>query len=80
MYTIKTSKIYMSANYLKLNVDKTEVVFCGHQTNLELYRPRLDEFEKFLGTKEQGLKSGKSLDIIIDQNLNFKDINDCRHM
>ena len=48
MYTIKTCldevKCYMSANYLKLNVDKTQVVSCGHETNLELYRTISNSF------------------------------------
>ena len=66
MHTIKTCldevKSYMSANYLKLNVDKTQVVFCGHETNLKLHRPRsdeLEELEEFLGPEGHELKSGK---------------------
>ena len=62
----------MSANYLKLNVDGTQVVVCGHEINQGVYSTRLDKFEQLSGTEGKKLKSGKTLVAKIDQNLNFK--------
>ena len=69
----------MSANYLKLIVDETQVVFHAHETKLELHRIRLQmlrrkelyEFVKFLGTEVKKLQNEKTLGAITKQNLNY---------
>ena len=55
----------MFADYLELNVDETQVVFYGHETNSELYRTRLDEFEQFFVIEEQKLENGKTIGAIL---------------
>ena len=64
-------KKYMIENYLQLNVQKTQILFCGSKSNLELYGTRLDEFERMLGENCKRSKFGKTLGIRIDECLKF---------
>ena len=62
---------YMSHNYLKINIDKTQILFCGTPSHLELYGTRLDEFEQFLGMDCSRTKHGKTLGVKLDESLKF---------
>ena len=41
---VKLVQSYMAKNFLKLNVDKTQILVCGTSTQLDLYESRLNEF------------------------------------
>ena len=60
---VKTVQNYMASNYLKLNVDKTQILFCGSSTNIELYGQRLDEFNGLMGDETKRTIDGKSLGV-----------------
>ena len=48
---------------MKLNVDKTQILFCGSSTNIELYGQRLDEFNGLMGDETKRTIDGKSLGV-----------------
>ena len=65
---------YMSENYLKINITKTQILFCGRPTTLGLYDMRLDEFEKKLEMECSRNKYGKTLGVKLDENLKFDEM------
>ena len=68
-------KDFMTKNFLKLNVAKTQVIFCGSPTSLALHQSRFNEICSLLEIEEENIKtSGKSLGAVIDCELNFKNM------
>ena len=66
---------FMTKNYLKLNVDKTQVIFCGLPRTLSLHQSRTREICDIIEVDEQNVKkSAKSLGAVIDSSLNFDDM------
>ena len=63
---------YMASNILKLNVDKTQILFCGSPTNIELFGRRLDEFDCLMGDDSKRATVGKTLGVKIDERLKFE--------
>ena len=68
---VKSIRKYMSDNYLKINIAKTQILFCGRPSTLSLYESRFDEFEHVLGMDCNRSDHGKTLGIKIDANLKF---------
>ena len=68
---INSVQSYMASNYLKLNVDKTQILVCGSSTNLELYCSRLNEFDCIIGDQCTGSQEGKTLGVKLDSELKF---------
>ena len=68
---VKSIRKYMSDNYLKINIAKTQILFCGRPSTLSLYESRFDEFEHVLGMDCSRSDHGKTLGIKIDANLKF---------
>ena len=69
---VKLVQNYMAINFLKLNVDKTQILICGTSTQLELYDSRFNEFDKILGDECIRKKDGKTLGVKLDDKLQFK--------
>ena len=68
-------KHFMTTNYLKLNVDKTQIVLCGLPTTLALHQSRIKEICSTVGVDEENAKtSAKSLGAVIDSSLKFDDM------
>ena len=68
---------YMARNFLKLNVKKTQVMFCGRKTTLSLYETRFCEIYRSINNDEATCcKTGKTLGVTIDSTLQFKDMID----
>ena len=68
-------KHFMKNNFLKLNVDKTQIIFCGRPTILSLHQSRIQEICTVIGVDEQNVKtSAKSLGAVIDSSLKFDDM------
>ena len=65
---------YMSANYLKINIAKTQILFCGKPTTIGLYDMRLNEFERKLEMDCSRNKYGKTLGVKLDENLKFDEM------
>ena len=76
----KVVQMYMANNFLKLNVDKTQILVCGSSTNLELYNSRILEFNWLVGDNCCFSTDGKTLGVKLDNSLKFNTmINDtCR--
>ena len=71
---VKEIRKYMTMNYLKLNIDKTQIIFCGMSKDIELYNSRLDDFEQVLGGDCKRTKHGKTLGVKLDENLKFNEL------
>ena len=71
----KEIKDFMTKNYLKLNASKTQVIFCGSPTTLELHQYRFNELCNYIEIDEENIKkSGKSLGAVVDCSLKFNDM------
>ena len=67
-------KLWMLRNFLKLNMDKTQVLFCGKPTSIELYSDRFYKYEDLLGIKIGENLPAKVLGVKIDKFLNFDEM------
>ena len=67
-------KKYMAKNFLKLNIEKTQILFCGSVANVEMYGTRLDEFNQLMAGDCSRTKNGKTLGVRLDENLSFNDM------
>ena len=64
---------WMTTNKLKLNADKTEFLFIGHGRKKEAVQEHLSTFPvTLLGNEIHPSKATKNLDIILDENFNFR--------
>ena len=62
---------WMLRNFMKLNVEKTQILFCGKPEILELHQSKLQLLEASLGLSQQREKHAKTLGVYIDENLTF---------
>ena len=71
---VKGIQEYMCKNYLKLNISKTQILFCGKPSTMNLYDTRLNEFGDALEVECGRSKLGKTLGVKIDENLKFEEM------
>ena len=70
-------QLYMRKNFLKINVSKTQVLFCGSPNQLSLYESRFSELYSALDidiSDSTVLQNAKTLGLVIDQKLKFDDM------
>ena len=71
---IEEVKLWMLRNFLKLNLDKTQVLFCGKSSLIELYSSRFKQYEPVLGTSLGDNLNARVLGVRLDQCLKFDDM------
>ena len=63
--------LWMSKNFLKLNVNKTQLLICGKKRLLDTYQPNILNLKNSLNIDTDLLPKAKLLGVVLDQSLSL---------